>query len=63
MNTTDRYRAIGWGLLCGTVLVALAGWLVGRDPSQLMWIVGVPAIGEASNIGKRATWKREAADG
>lgn len=62
MNTTDRFRVLGWGLLSVTVGAALVGWFVGRDPSSLAWIVAVPGLGEASNIGKRATYKKEAVE-
>jgi len=64
MNQTDRNRAIFVGLFVLVVLVALAGWLMGRDPSQLLGVLGAvvvaAGIGEASNVGKRATFKPEA---
>ena len=63
MSTTDRFRATGWTLLSLTVCAALYGWLFrDLDPTALGWIVAVPAIGEGSNVGKRATYKREAVE-
>lgn len=62
MSTTDCYRIVAWTLVSLTVLAALAGWLFFElDPGDLPgWIVTLPAIGEGANVGKRATWKREA---
>lgn len=35
-NTTDRYRALAWGLFTLVVIVALIGWLAfDRDPTPL----------------------------
>ena len=63
MNTTDRYRAIAWTLVALVILVGLAGWIGwGRDPSSLAWMVGPAFIGEAANVGKRATFKRDAVE-
>ncbi|HSH45798.1 MAG TPA: hypothetical protein VK966_08075 [Longimicrobiales bacterium] len=63
MNRTDRYRGVAWTLVSLTVLAALYGWLFrDLDPSALAWIVAAPAIGEGANVGKRATFKREAVD-
>lgn len=63
MSTTDRFRTVGWTLLSLTVCAALYGWLFKElDPTSLAWLVGVPAIGEASAVGKRATFKKEAVD-
>ena len=62
MNKTDRYRALAWTLVSLTVLAALYGWLFRElDPTALGWIVAAPAIGEGANVGKRATYKQEAA--
>ena len=64
MNQTDKNRAIFVALFVLVVLVALAGWLMGRDPSSLTGVLGAvviaAGIGEASNVGKRATFKPEA---
>ena len=64
MNQTDKNRAIFVGLFVLVVLVALAGWLMGRDPSSLTGVLGAvvvaAGIGEASNVGKRATFNKEA---
>jgi hypothetical protein len=47
-----------------TIVGLLGGWFFGKDPSQLAFLVGTlaatTAVGEASNIGKRATFKKEA---
>ena len=64
---TDKVR--GWLLVLFGVgtLVTLGGWIVGRDPTQLSFLLGSLAtgvgIGEASAIGKRATFKPEATTG
>jgi len=46
-----------------TVGVALGGWLGGKDPNSLLGILGAVVaamgVGEASNVGKRATTKSE----
>ena len=51
-------------LLGVTVLIALVGWLLGKDPGQLMVVFGglstTQAALEAGNVGKRATFKKEA---
>ena len=63
MSATDRVRVVSWTLISLVVMAALAGWLVwGRDPSSLAWLVAVPGIAEGSAVGKRATYKKEAAD-
>lgn len=53
-------------LLTLALLGALAGWLAGRDPSLLTGVLGtlgVSQVGlEAGNVGKRATFKKEAVD-
>lgn len=51
--------------LGATVLGALAGWIFfDRDPSQLMVVfgalTGTATALEAGNVGKRATFKKEA---
>lgn len=44
----------------------MVGWFLDKDPSQLgpvmAWVTGAVAAGEAANIGKRATFKKEAHD-
>lgn len=67
MSTTDRNRRLAWWLFGLVVVVGLAGWIGWeRDPGDLVPIltaVTVAAgIGEGSNVGKRATYKREAAE-
>ena len=44
---TDKVRKVAWGLWAGTVIA---------------WCTAAAAAGEASNVGKRATYKREAVD-
>ena len=65
MNTTDTLRRVMLVVFVVTVAVVLGGWLFHRDPSQLSTLLGIEAlglgIGEASNVGKRATFKTEAA--
>lgn len=67
MNWTTRFRCVFVFLFAVTVAVALYGWLVlDRDPAQLegvmMFCAGAVGVGEASNVGKRATWKRDAVE-
>lgn len=66
MSWTTRFRIVFTLLFCGVVATALVGWLLGRDPSQLgsvlMSAAGAVGVGEMSNVGKRATFKREAVD-
>jgi hypothetical protein len=62
---TTRFRVVAWALFALVVFTALAGWaFCDRDPGRLgdvlMWCAIASGIGEGSNIGKRATWKREA---
>ena len=49
-------------VVIGTVI----GWMIGLDPGGLTALLTVMAattgIGEASNVGKRATFKKEAKD-
>ena len=62
-RTLRLWNMILWSLM---VVVALAGWLLGKDPGQLTGLIGFGAlsvgIGEASNVGKRATFKKEAVE-
>ena len=65
MSTTDRFRVVFVGLFVLASLTALLGWfffdLDPRGLSPLLgWLAGAVGVGEASNVGKRATWKREA---
>lgn len=66
MSGTDRVRVTMVALFALTVLAALLGWLLGRDVSVLepvlMWAAAGVGAGEASNVGKRATFRREATD-
>ncbi len=63
MKLTDAVRVTAVAAFAVTVVVALGGWLAGRDPNALLGILGavVAAMGvsEASNVGKRATTKVE----
>lgn len=65
-STTDKIRVWNVGLFTIAVLVTLAGWMLGRDPAQLAFLLGSLAtaigIGEASAVGKRATFKKEAVE-
>jgi hypothetical protein len=63
-STTKLVRKIAAAAFAVTVAVSLVGWFFGRDPNQLLGILGVVVaamgVGEVSNIGKRATFKAEA---
>ena len=64
MNTTAKLRVVFSCLLAAVVTAAVVGWFQGKDPGDLgpviAWMVGAVAAGEASNVGKRATFKQEA---
>jgi hypothetical protein len=63
-NFTKIVRKVALAMFVVTVLGGLAGWVLGRDPSVLTGLMGFVTtalfVGEASNIGKRATFKPEA---
>lgn len=64
-DLTGKLRIGGAVLFALVVLAGLVGWLFfDRDPNQLLGLVGpltaVIGIGEASNVGKRATYNPEA---
>ena len=65
-STTTKIRVWNVGLFTIAVLASLAGWFFGKDPGDLSVLVGTLltaiGIGEASNIGKRATFKKEAVE-
>lgn len=65
MSVTTKLRCVFTILWVVAVLAALAGWaFLDKDPAQLApvigWITAAVATGEASNVGKRATFKSEA---
>ena len=64
MSYTTKFRVLFAALFTVSVIVALVGWMLDKDPTQLTGLIGmcVGAIGfgEASNVGKRATFKVEA---
>jgi hypothetical protein len=66
VNTTNKLRAVFTTLLVATTVAAVVGWFLDKDPSKLApviaWITGAILAGEASNVGKRATFKQEAVD-
>ena len=63
---TDKIRTWNMILFSAAVLGALVGWMLGKDPGQLAFLLGTlgatTGIGEASAVGKRATFKKEAVD-
>ena len=65
-STTDKIRVWNVGLFTVVVLSTLGGWAFNRDPTQLAFLLGTLAtaigIGEASAVGKRATFKKEAVE-
>jgi hypothetical protein len=65
-STTDKIRIWLLVLFTISVLVTLAGWLFDKDPTQLAVLNATMAtaigIGEASAVGKRATFKKEAVE-
>jgi hypothetical protein len=65
-DTTARLRVTYAALFVGVITAAVVGWFLGKPVEQLngivMWVAAAIGIGEGSNIGKRATWKAEAAE-
>ncbi len=63
MRTTDLVRKAVVVAFLAVVLGVLIGWFADRDPNAMLGILGVivaaMGVGEASNIGKRATTKTE----
>lgn len=66
MNITAKLRVVFSCLLVSVVLAATVGWFLGKDPGDLgpviAWVAAAVATGEASNVGKRMSWKKEAVD-
>ena len=65
MNWTTRFRIVYAALFVAVVVAALVGWFMNRDVAALdgvlMWSAAAVGIGEGSNVGKRATWSKDAA--
>lgn len=64
MSQTAKLRTVFSLLLAGVVVAAVVGWFMDKDPTKLTGVLGVVvtavAVGEGSNIGKRATYNTEA---
>ena len=60
----SKLRVWNMLLLSAVTLGALAGWILGRDPSQLTGLIGVLGLSqgalEAGMVGKRKTFNPEA---
>ena len=66
-SLTGKLRVCYAVLFVVVVLTGLVGWVAfDRDPMQLAGLLGAvtvaAGIGEASNVGKRATFKKEAVE-
>lgn len=63
MPVTDQVRHTARYLIIVTIVAAIGGWLLNKDPSQLVPIltseIFMSGIGELSNVGKRYTTKPE----
>jgi len=59
-DLTSKMRLLYGALFTVVVLTGLAGWFLGRDPTQLVGILSAvtlaAGIGEAAGVGKRATY-------
>lgn len=67
MNGTDITRWCARVAFLATIGSALVGWgLYGRDPGELdglfTYTLMVMGVGEASNVGKRLSFKKEAVE-
>lgn len=64
-SLTDSFRKTCRYLFIIEVAASIGGWLLNKDPSQLvpiMWVtLGAMGIGEASNVEKRWTFDPAAA--
>lgn len=67
MNLTDKGRIAARYAFFAVVACAVVGWFLDKDPSKLSgvigWLAAAMAVGEGSNVGKRATFKKDATDG
>ena len=63
MKLTNVVRIATIVAFLSTVGAAIGGWFAGKDPNGLLGILGAVVaamgVGEASNVGKRATTKPE----
>lgn len=64
-DLTSKLRILNAGLFVLVILTGLVGWIgFERDPMQLVVLIGAltatTGIGEASNVGKRATYNPDA---
>lgn len=63
-STTDKVRVWNMRIWTFVVSAAMLGWFLGKEIGDLAVLLGFVAaaigIGEASNVGKRATFKPEA---
>ena len=64
MSVTVKLRIVFSTLLTLVIAAAVVGWFMGKDPTQLGpvigWVAASVGVGEASAIGKRATFNKEA---
>lgn len=60
-SKTDAFRVTVKVLFAIVVLAAVVGFFMDKDPNKLgpviSWCTGALALGEASNIGKRITYR------
>lgn len=64
MNLTAKLRKVFVCVYVLVVVAAVVGWFLDKDPARLApvigWVVAAVGFGEASNVGKRATFKENA---
>lgn len=67
MNVLTKFRWAFGVLLFLTLIAGVVGWFVDKDPTKLepliQWMVILTLGLEAGNVGKRATFKKEATNG
>lgn len=68
MSVTTKFRVVFLVLFCTAVVTTFVAWIAfQKDPAGviplLQILLGAVVTGELANVGKRATYKREAVDG
>ena len=64
MNQTNRLRMMLWVVWFAATVSGIVAFWLDKDPAKLTpvlgWVTGALAVGEAANVGKRATFNIDA---